>query len=75
MVEATAFVKHMVRNLCGTLVEVGLGKRTPGSMAELLAGRDRTRAGPTAPPHGLYLEEVFYGPAGESPPPEDDGGE
>lgn len=60
--EATAFVKHMVRNLVGTLAEVGLGTRTPESMAELLASLDRTRAGPTAPPQGLCLEEVFYDP-------------
>jgi tRNA pseudouridine38-40 synthase len=59
-VEATAFVKHMVRNIVGTLVEVGEGKRTPASIAELLASLDRTRAGPTAPPQGLFLEEVFY---------------
>jgi tRNA pseudouridine38-40 synthase len=64
VVEATAFVKHMVRNIVGTLVEVGLRKREPGSLPELVASRDRTRAGPTAPPHGLYLEEVFYGVAG-----------
>ena len=61
-IEATAFVKHMVRNIVGTLVEVGQGKRSPASMPELLQSRDRTRAGPTAPPHGLYLEEVFYAP-------------
>jgi tRNA pseudouridine38-40 synthase len=60
--EATAFVKHMVRNLVGTLVEVGLGRRAPSSMEPLLASRDRTKAGPTAPPQGLCLEEVFYGP-------------
>jgi tRNA pseudouridine38-40 synthase len=58
--EATAFLKHMVRNLVGTLVEVGLGAREPGSMAALLASRDRTLAGRTAPPQGLVLEEVFY---------------
>jgi len=58
--EATAFVKNMVRNLVGTLVEVGLGKRPPGWVAEVLASRDRKRAGPTAPPQGLVLEEVFY---------------
>jgi tRNA pseudouridine38-40 synthase len=58
--EATAFLKHMVRNLVGTLVEVGLGAREPGSMPGLLAGRDRTLAGRTAPAHGLVLEEVFY---------------
>jgi tRNA pseudouridine38-40 synthase len=58
--EATAFLKHMVRNLVGTLVEVGLGARAPASMAGLLASRDRTLAGRTAPPQGLVLEEVFY---------------
>jgi tRNA pseudouridine38-40 synthase len=60
VLEATAFVKHMVRNLVGTLVEVGLGGERPEWVAEVLASRDRTRAGPTAPPHGLCLEEVFY---------------
>ncbi len=60
VVEATAFVKHMVRNLVGTLVEVGRGKRAPESVAELLRRGDRREAGPTAPPQGLFLEEVFY---------------
>ncbi len=60
VVEATAFVKHMVRNLVGTLVEVGQGKRAPESMPALLAAADRTKAGRTAPPQGLSLEEVFY---------------
>jgi tRNA pseudouridine38-40 synthase len=60
VVEATAFVKHMVRNIVGTLVEVGHAKRTPASIEALLASRDRTRAGPTAAPHGLCMEEVFY---------------
>jgi len=59
-VEATAFVKHMVRNFVGTLVEVGHGKRAPGSLPALLAGGDRKAAGSTAPPQGLCLEEVFY---------------
>jgi tRNA pseudouridine38-40 synthase len=59
-VEATAFLKHMVRNVIGTLVEVGRGERPPQAMAELLAARDRTLAGPTAPPHGLVLVAVRY---------------
>jgi tRNA pseudouridine38-40 synthase len=58
--EATAFVKHMVRNMVGTLVEVGQGKRPSGSLPALLASADRREAGPTAPPQGLCLEEVFY---------------
>jgi tRNA pseudouridine38-40 synthase len=60
-VNGTAFLKHMVRNLVGTLVEVGRGKRPPAWVGEVLAGRDRTRAGITAPAHGLALLEVFYG--------------
>jgi tRNA pseudouridine38-40 synthase len=59
-VEATAFVKHMVRNLVGTLVEVGHGKRAPADVGRVLASRDRTQAGPTAPPQGLCLWEVSY---------------
>jgi tRNA pseudouridine38-40 synthase len=68
VVEATAFVKHMVRNLVGTLVEVGLGRRAPGSIDGLLASRDRRRAGPTAPAQGLCLEAVFYGEGGGPDP-------
>ena len=59
-VEATAFLRHMVRNIIGTLVEVGRGLRTPQSFAQLLESRDRTKAGPTAPAHGLFLIEVKY---------------
>jgi tRNA pseudouridine38-40 synthase len=59
-IEATAFLRHMVRNIVGTMVEVGRGVRGAQSFAELLAARDRTQAGPTAPPHGLYLVEVKY---------------
>jgi tRNA pseudouridine38-40 synthase len=60
VVEATAFVKHMVRNIVGTLVEVGQGRRDAASIPALLASRDRSAAGRTAPPQGLCLEEVFY---------------
>ncbi len=59
-VEATAYLRHMVRNIVGTLVEVGCGERTGESFAELLQVRDRTRAGSTAPAHGLCLVEVKY---------------
>jgi tRNA pseudouridine38-40 synthase len=59
-IEATAFLRHMVRNIVGTLIEVGRGERTPQSFAELLEARDRTRAGITAPAHGLFLVEVKY---------------
>ena len=66
-VEATAFLKHMVRNIVGTLVEIGHGRRAVDSLAALLAGRDRKRAGPTAPPHALTLDEVFYLPGNADP--------
>jgi tRNA pseudouridine38-40 synthase len=59
-VEANAFLKHMVRNIVGTLFEVGRGERPGDAMAALLAGRDRTRAGATAPAHGLTLVAVRY---------------
>jgi len=59
-VRGTAFLRHMVRILVGTLVEVGQGRRTPESVAELLASGDRSQAGITAPPQGLFLAEVRY---------------
>lgn len=59
-VQGNAFLHHMVRNLAGTLVEVGQGRRDPASLGELLASRDRTLAGPTAPAHGLALLWVGY---------------
>ncbi|MPN18991.1 tRNA pseudouridine synthase A [bioreactor metagenome] len=54
------FLYHMVRNLVGTLVDVGLGKIDQAGFAAILAGCDRKRAGVTAPPQGLYLQQVFY---------------
>lgn len=57
-VQANAFLHHMVRNLVGTLVLVGCGEQPEDWPRVLLAGRDRTLAGPTAPPQGL----VFLGP-------------
>lgn len=57
---ADAFLQHMVRNVAGTLLEIGRGERAPEWMKEVLEGRDRTRAGPCASPAGLYLSEVRY---------------
>ena len=56
------FLRGMVRALVGTLVEAGTGKRPLESFAALLAGGARGEAGPTAPAHGLALEQVFYPP-------------
>jgi tRNA pseudouridine38-40 synthase len=61
VIAADSFLHHMVRNLVGTLLEVGLGRRPVEWVGEVLAGRDRTAAGPTAPPDGLYLLRVLYG--------------
>jgi tRNA pseudouridine38-40 synthase len=60
-VRGNAFLRNMVRILVGTLVEVGEGRRPPGQVAEILAGKDRTKAGITAPAHGLELVSVRYG--------------
>jgi tRNA pseudouridine38-40 synthase len=54
------FLRHMVRTLTGTLIEVGRGRRPPDDLPRLLETRDRTQAGPTAPPHGLFLVDVAY---------------
>jgi tRNA pseudouridine38-40 synthase len=58
--EGDGFLRHMVRNLVGSLVEVGLGRRAPGWVEEVLAARDRSAAGRTAPACGLVLEWVRY---------------
>jgi len=59
-VEGNAFLYNMVRIIVGTLVETGLGKRSPESMKEVIESKDRGKAGKTAPPSGLYLDEVFF---------------
>lgn len=56
----TGFLYHMVRNLTGTLVGVGLGARSIADFKVILEGCDRKKAGITAPAHGLYLKEVKY---------------
>jgi len=55
------FLRHMVRNLAGTLIEVGRGRFEVDEMARILDSRDRGRAGPTAPAHGLVLVRVWDG--------------
>lgn len=54
------FLYNMVRILTGTLLEVGLGQRTPESMVDVLEAKERTAAGKTAPAQGLVLQEVYY---------------
>lgn len=67
LVSADRFLHHMVRNLVGSAVEVGRGVHPSGWLSEVLSSRDRTRAGPTAPAHGLVLLRVRYA-AGGAPP-------
>ncbi len=59
-VVGNGFLKQMVRNIIGTLVFVGMGKIHPDRLEDIFEARDRRRAGPTAPPQGLYLVEIFY---------------
>jgi tRNA pseudouridine38-40 synthase len=58
---AGGFLHQMVRSLVGTLLAVGEGRLDPGGMGTILEARDRSAAGPVAPPHGLTLERVIYG--------------
>lgn len=60
-IRANGFLYRMARNIVGTLVEVGGGKCEPSYIRELLLAKDRTEAGPTAPPQGLFLWRVGYG--------------
>ena len=59
-VEADGFLRHMVRNIVGTAVEVGRGRNAPEDIARILGSKDRRLAGPTAPARGLFLEKVTY---------------
>ncbi len=71
VVQGTGFLYNMVRNLVGSLLEVGYGNRPPEWLGQVLASRDRRQAGATAPASGLYLLRVLYaadlGPAGAEP--------
>ncbi|MBU1564455.1 MAG: tRNA pseudouridine(38-40) synthase TruA [Proteobacteria bacterium] len=58
--DGDGFLRNMIRNLVGTLLEVGRGKITSEEFAAILAAKDRTMAGPTAPAHGLCLKKVLY---------------
>lgn len=59
-IKANAFLHHMVRNIAGSLMMIGQGEQATGWMKELLLGKDRTQAGPTAPAQGLYMVKVSY---------------
>ncbi|WP_263377763.1 tRNA pseudouridine(38-40) synthase TruA [Granulicella paludicola] len=61
-VTGSGFLHHMVRNLVGTLTDIGRGALTPEDLPRILEARDRSAAGPTAPAHGLYLVQVDYPP-------------
>ncbi|RZU39564.1 tRNA pseudouridine(38-40) synthase TruA [Edaphobacter modestus] len=65
-VTGSGFLHHMVRNLVGTFIDVGRGRTPATSLPAILAARSRSAAGPTAPPQGLFLVTVDYGPGDES---------
>jgi tRNA pseudouridine38-40 synthase len=60
LLEADAFLMHMARNIVGTLVDVGLGRYSREDVKQMLLSYDRSKAGRTAPAHGLYLISVSY---------------
>lgn len=68
---ANAFLHHMVRNLVGTLVDVGMGRHPPEWVGDVLASRDRRQAAPTFSAAGLYLTGVDYDAAFNLPDPEE----
>jgi tRNA pseudouridine38-40 synthase len=59
-ITADSFLRHMARNIVGTLVEVGRGRINPEDIKAIIACKDRRKSGPTAPARGLFLERVFY---------------
>ena len=59
-VTGDGFLYNMVRIIAGTLVDVGFGKIVPESIEGIIIGKDRSKAGPTVPPQGLYLKEIFF---------------
>jgi len=59
-IAGSAFLRHMVRNIVGTLVDIGKGKYPPEKIEEILGSMDRRNAGPTAPACGLFLEKISY---------------
>jgi len=59
-IQGTRFLHHMVRNIVGTLLEIGENKRSPQEMQEILNAKDRRAAGPTAPAKGLFLMKIYY---------------
>ncbi|TWU45900.1 tRNA pseudouridine synthase A [Novipirellula aureliae] len=59
-IESDGFLYNMVRNIVGTLVEIGKGKQSPTWVDEVFVAKDRDAAGPTAPPQGLFLKRVDY---------------
>ena len=60
VIEGSGFLRHMVRAIGGSLIEVGRGRHAPEWIDDMLAASDRMAAGPNAPPHGLFLEAVHY---------------
>ena len=64
---ANAFLHHMVRNIAGVLIAIGSGEQPTGWAAQVLAARDRTQGGVTAPPGGLYLAGIRYAPSLQLP--------
>ena len=68
-IEGNGFLYNMVRNIVGTLVEIGKNKQPAEWISDLILGQDRNLAGPTAPAHALFLVKVDYGSSSQSEAP------